>query len=169
MPQIRQAKQSDITAIVSIVNAAFEVEKEFRGGDRTSVAEISQLMQRSTFLIAINNDATNNGVTDDGEMHNDEVSGAVMVRVNGMTGYFGMLAVQPGLQRSGIGRALLEAAEEYCRVRGCTEMTLSTGSVRRELLDRYAKLGYKITSIEPAPKDGPFTKPIEIVKMAKIL
>jgi hypothetical protein len=60
-----------------------------------------------------------------------------------------------------IGRALLEAAEDHCRARGCTEMTLSTGSVRRELVDRYGRLGYRVTSIEPAPPDGPFTKPID--------
>lgn len=44
-----------------------------------------------------------------------------------------------------------------------------TGSFRRELLDRCAKFGYTVTSIEPAPPDGPFTKPIEIVKVAKLL
>jgi ribosomal protein S18 acetylase RimI-like enzyme len=159
VPQIRQANESDIPAIVAVVNAAFEVEKDFRGGDRTSVAEISQLMQSSTFLVATH------GVAIEAE----QVVGAVLVRVNGTRGYFGMLAAQPGMQRSGIGRALLEAAEDYCRARGCTEMTLSTGSVRRELLDLYAKLGYRVTSVEPAPPDGPFTKPIEIVKMTKSL
>jgi GNAT superfamily N-acetyltransferase len=154
MAQVRRADENDIAEIVSVVNAAFEVERDFRGGDRTSIAEISRLMENNTFLVAIL----------DGQL-----AGAVLVRANGPIGYFGMLAVQPGLQRSEIGRALLEAAEDYCRVRGCTEMTLSTGSVRHELLDRYARHGYKVTSIEAAPKDGPFTKPIEIVKMAKPL
>lgn len=154
MPQIREANESDIAGIVAVVNAAFQVENEFRGGDRTSRAEISLLIQSSTFLVAT---------------HDEEVTGAVLVRINERMGYFGMLAVRPGLQRLGIGHALLEAAEDYCRARGCTKMTLSTGSVRRELLDRYAKLGYTVTSIEPASQDGPFTEPIEIVKMAKPL
>jgi ribosomal protein S18 acetylase RimI-like enzyme len=154
MAQIRRADGSDIPAIVAVVNAAFEVEKDFRAGDRTSVADISRLLQSDTFLVAI---------------HDNEVGGAVLVRISGTAGYFGMLAVDPGLQRSGIGRALLEAAEDYCRKRGCKEMTLSTGSVRRELLDRYTKLGYRVTSVEPAPRDGPFAKPIDIVKMAKPL
>lgn len=80
-----------------------------------------------------------------------------------------MLAVWPELQRLGIGRALLEAAETYCRANGCTEMTLSTGSMRQELIVRYRKLGYTVSSIEPASPDGPFVKPIEIVRMTKPL
>jgi len=154
MPQIRQANDADIAEIVEVVNAAFEVERDFRAGNRTSAAEIARLMRSSTFLIAT---------------HNERAAGAILVRITGATGYFGMLAVHPQLQRLGIGRALLEASEDYCREHGCTEMTLSTGSVRRELLDRYARLGYSVTSIEPAPPDGPFTKQIEIVKMAKRL
>lgn len=53
--------------------------------------------------------------------------------------------------------------------RGCTEMSLSTGSVRRELFPYYEKFGYRITSVEPAPAGAPFTKPIEIVKIVKPL
>lgn len=154
MPRIREANERDITEIVAVVNAAFEVESEIRDGARTSAAEITRLMQSGTFLVAT---------------EAERIVGAVFVRIDGSTGYFGMLAVQPDLQRSGIGRALLEAAEDHCQTRGCTEMTLSTGSVRRELVERYGRLGYRVTSIEPAPLDGPFTKPIEIVKMAKRL
>ena len=154
MPLVRRANESDIAEIVTVVNAAFEVESDFRGGERTSPADVARLIQSDTFLVA----------TED-----EQIAGAVLVRVDGTTGYFGMLAVRPVLQRLGVGRALLEAEEDYCRERGCTEMTLSTGSFRRELLDRYAKFGYKVTNVEPAPPDGPFTKPIEIVKMAKPL
>jgi len=154
MATIRRASESDIPEMVAVVNAAFQVERDFRDSDRTSPAETSRLMQSSTFFVAIN----------DGR-----IAGAVQVRVNGTTGYFGMLAVDPTLQRSGLGRMLREAAEIYCREQGCMEMTLSTGSVRRELLSYYRKFGYEITSIEPAPEAAPFSKTIEIVRMAKPL
>lgn len=154
MAPVRIADEADIANIVAIVNHAFEVESDFRAGERTSAVEIARLMQSSTFLIA---------------MRDNQVAGAVLVRVNGSTGYFGMLAVRPGLQRLGIGRALIEAAENHCREHGCTTMTLSTGSTRRELVERYQKLGYAIASVEPSPPGGPFSKPIEIVKMAKPL
>lgn len=154
MTQVRRADKNDVAEIVAVVNAAFEVEKDFRGGERTSVAEISRVMEESIFLVVT---------------HEGEIAGAVLVRVKGTVGYFGMLAVRPALQRSGIGRALLDAAEDYCRELGCTEMTLSTGRVRHELLDRYTRYGYKVTSIEPATEAAGFVQPIEIVKMAKPL
>ena len=154
MVTVRRASESDIPELVAVVNAAFQVERDFRLGDRTSPAEIARLMQNSTFFVAVKD---------------ERIAGAVLVRVNGTTGYFGMLAVDPTLQRAGIGRMLREAAENYCRERGCTEMTLSTGSVRHELLSYYRKSGYQIRSIEPAPEAGPFSKTIEIVRMAKPL
>jgi len=36
-------------------------------------------------------------------------------------------------------------------------------------LNHYGKLGYVVTSVEPASPDQPFTKPIEIVRMAKAI
>ncbi len=41
----------------------------------------------------------------------NRIVGAVFVRITGNTGYFGMLAVDPALQGSGIGHALREHAE----------------------------------------------------------
>lgn len=154
MLTIRSAGLADVSQIATIVNAAFQVERGFRAGDRTSPEQITQLIESSAFQLAV----------EDGS-----VVGTVRVRITGSTGYFGMLAVDPSRQRSGIGNALREAAEYYCRDRGCREMTLSTGSVRHELISYYRKSGYTITSIEPAPPEALFTQPIGIVKMAKLL
>ncbi|HVH87335.1 MAG TPA: GNAT family N-acetyltransferase, partial [Terriglobales bacterium] len=145
MLTICRATQREVAEIAAIVNAAFQIESNFRAGERTSAAEISRLMESSTFLVA---------------REGETVFGAVQVRIKGTSGYFGMLAVDPALQRSGIGRRLLEAAENYCRERECTTMTLSTGSLRQKLLYYYRKFGYQITRVEPAPDDAPFTKPI---------
>ncbi len=65
------------------------------------------------------------------------LSGVVEVRAEGTTGYFGMLAVDPSVRRAGVGRALVEAAENHCRGAGCTVMTLSTGEDRTELIPYY--------------------------------
>jgi GNAT superfamily N-acetyltransferase len=152
MARIQPANETNVAEIVSVVNDAFQVESDFRAGDRTSADEVAQLMNEGQFLIAT---------------RDQQVAGAVFVRVNGSTGHFAMLAVRPSLQRLGLGHALIEAAEGYCRSLGCTRMTLTTGSVRRELLERYSKQGYTITSVEPVSPDGPFRKPIEMVSMAK--
>jgi ribosomal protein S18 acetylase RimI-like enzyme len=150
---IRRGENSDVGEIVRIINAAFEVEREFRQGERTSASEIATMMERDAFFVT----------EEDGRL-----IGAVHTSVDGSTGYFGMLAVDPALQRGGVGRALLVAAEEHCRKAGCTKMTMSTGEDRTELIPYYERVGYRVTSIEPSTSRA-FKRPIRIVKMAKDL
>lgn len=154
MTTIRQAKAADIPEMVVVVNAAFAIEREFRAGERTSAADIQRLMEKSTFFVAI---------------ANERIAGVVQARVKHPASYFAMLAVDPALQRAGIGRALREAAEDHCREHGCSEMTLMTGSVHPELVSYYSRAGYKITGIEPQPPNAPFTRKFDIVHMAKPL
>ena len=151
---IREAERSDVSAIVRVVNAAFDVERPVRTSDRTSPQDVQDLMERGKFFVAVK-DA--------------RVIGAVFVRSSGTTGYFGMLAVDPELQRAGIGRALREHAEVFCRRIGCTEMTLCTGDFRKELLPYYAHAGYSIVRTEPAPPEWPASRPFQIVHMRKEL
>ena len=48
---IRRATEADVPGIVRVINEAFEVEREFRKGDRTSAAEIGALLARDVFLV----------------------------------------------------------------------------------------------------------------------
>ena len=150
---IRLATLADVEDVVRIVNAAFEVEREFRRGARTSAREIRDLVSRGAVLVS----------EDSGR-----IVGAVEVQVDGDSGYFGMLAVDPVARRGGIGRALVEAAEQRCARAGCTRMTMSTGEDRAELIPYYQKMGYRLTSLEPSTSAA-FTRPIRIVKMEKPL
>jgi predicted N-acetyltransferase YhbS len=153
--KIRQAAASDAEAIARIINAAFEIEREFRRGERTSASEIlsSISAQHGMFLVA-----------EDG----GRLVGAVEVRVQGDAGYFGMLAVDTTVRRGGIGRALVEAAEAHCRAAGCAVMTMSTGENRTELIPYYGKMGYRVTATEPSPNPA-FKYPIRVVRMEKRL
>ena len=150
---IRTARRSEADAVAAIINAAFEVERPFRKGDRTSGAEIGKLIERDTILV----------FEQDGRL-----IGAIHASVNPPAGYFGMLAVDAGARRSGVGRALLEAAEAHCRAAGCTVMTLSTGEDRTELFPYYGKLGYRVTHSEISANPA-FKHPIRVVHMAKDL
>jgi ribosomal protein S18 acetylase RimI-like enzyme len=150
---IRKAMSSDAHAIARIINQAFEVEKEFRAGDRTSAADVQRLIAKDAFLVA--------------EEAGKPV-GTVYIQIDGANGYFGMLAVDRSAQRGGIGRALVEAAEKFCRAAGCTTMTLSTGEDRKELIPYYERQGYRVTSIEPSTNPA-FKRPIRVVTMAKAL
>lgn len=152
---IRIANPDDAAEIARVVNAAFEVERPMRAsGSRTSEENVGELMQDATFFIA---------------EQRGKIVGAVMARVTGQTGYFGMLSVDESLQRSGIGRALRERAEQFCKERGCTEMTLTTGEFRTELPPYYQRAGYRITAIEPGPAEWGLSKPFNVIHMAKPL
>jgi len=153
---IRPAAEPEAERIADVVNAAFEVERGMRAsGDRTSPEGVRNEMLRGTFFVA---------------EQNGRIVGTVLTRINATTGYFGMLAVEPGLQGSGIGRALREHVEAYCKARGCTQMTLTTGDFRTELPPYYARAGYRIVSYEPAPGSvWNLSKPFQIVHMAKDL
>jgi ribosomal protein S18 acetylase RimI-like enzyme len=150
---IRPATLADVDDVVRIINVAFEVEREFRRGPRTSPEEIRALIGQGAVLVA------EEGGT---------VVGAVEVQISAKAGYFGMLAVDPASRRGGVGRALVEAAEQRCARAGCTVMTMSTGEDRPELIPYYAKMGYRVTSLEPSTSRA-FSRPIRIVKMEKPL
>jgi len=150
---IRLATAAEADEIARIINAAFEIEREFRQGERTSPAEIRKLMNRETFLVV---------------EQMGRLIGVFEVRIEGTIGYFGMLAVDPSARRAGVGRALVEAAENHCRGAGCTIMTLSTGEDRTELIPYYEKMGYRVTAIEPSTSAA-FKRVIRIVKMKKPL
>ncbi len=153
---IRRAEENDIEQIVAIVNAAFEVERPVRGstGNRTSIENVRDLMAQDRFFVA---------------EQGGQIIGSVFVRVTGETGYFGMLAVDPSLQKSGVGRALREYAEAFCKDRGCTRMTLSTGDFRTELLPYYSRAGYSVTAIEPGPSEWGLARQFKVVHMEKAL
>jgi ribosomal protein S18 acetylase RimI-like enzyme len=61
-------------------------------------------------------------------------------------GYLGMLAVRPGLQDRGIGRALLGRAQGFARqVWGCQVIELTVIGQRSELIDWYVRRGFRPT------------------------
>jgi GNAT superfamily N-acetyltransferase len=157
MLTIRSAVPDEAAQVAGIINAAFEVERPFRAhGQRTSTEDVRQLMlDGNTFFVA---------------EQDSRILGTVYVRITGLTGYFGMLAVDPTLQRGGIGRGLREHAEQFCKQHGCTEMTLTTGDFRTELVPYYTRAGYRIVSTEPRPADEwCMRNDFRIVHMAKPL
>ncbi len=152
---LRFATEADIDRLVALINAAYQVEKFFKIGERTDAAEVAQHLASGHFLL----------LEDEGSL-----AGSVYVEVRGTRGYFGMLSVDPDRQRSGIGRRLIAAAEEFCRERGCRFMDLSVVDLRTELPPLYAKFGYQVTGSEPFPADVmPVSRPCRFTLMSKEL
>jgi len=152
---IRVAGIEDQPSIVSVTNQAFAVEP-FLDGARTSAPEIEAMFGTGEFLVGIASDV---------------MVGSVYTEVRGECGYFGMLAVRLSQQGTGLGRTMIQAAEQHCRTKGCTRMELTVLSLRTELPPLYRKFGYHETGRKPfhTTRQIVGNQPCELILMSKQL
>ena len=154
MIPIRDAKKTDVEAMVRLVNTAFLIEEFFIERDRTNPEAIRRLMEKGKFLLA-----------EDGL----SLAGCVYVELRGERGYLGMLSVDPGHQGMGLGRQLLAAAEDFFREAGCLFSDLLIVNVRTELLRMYRQLGYVEIGTAPYDDKSPTKIPVHFIAMSKSL
>jgi len=147
---VRRATSRDAAALASLVNRAYAIEEFFVDGDRTNAAEIEQMMATGEFVVLEQPGA---------------LAAAVYVE---QLGYFGMLAVLPGLQGMGLGKRLVGIAEAMCEAAGATTMHLRIINLREELARWYRSLGYREIGTTPYVH-RPVKKPVHFVDMAKPL
>ena len=132
--RIRMATPADVLIAIPVVNAAYAIET-FLDGTRTDETRMAEMLKKGEFLVAAEDDA-------------GRIVASVYTEKRGQRGYFGMLAVEPSQQGSGLGRRMIEAAEEHCRVYGCKHMDIVVLSLRPELPPFYRRLGYTETGTE---------------------
>ena len=95
--------------------------------------------------------------------------GCVYVELRGERGYLGMLSVEPARQRMGLGRQLIDAAENFFRDSGCRISDLLIVNVRTELLTMYRGLGYVETGTAVYKERVPTKMPVHFIAMSKSL
>ena len=133
--QVRVAEARDSNAIVAVINVAFRLSEGFLiDRDRIDLETVQDLFKKGTFLVA----------------EDSFLCGCVYVEPRGSDrSYLGLLAVDPRLQKSGLGSQLMHAAEAHCAKAGSRFMDLRIVSVRKELPDFYHRHGYVETGTEP--------------------
>lgn len=153
---IRLATAADSSVMIPVINAAFSVE-DFIEGTRTDEQRLPEMMQKGQFLVAHD--------------PSGRLLASVYVEVRGTRGYFGMLAVDPAHQGKGLGRMMVEAAEDHCRHQGCKAMDIRVLSLRPELPPFYRKLGYVETGVEEFRPSRPLKPDVEChcIVMSKAL
>ena len=147
------ARPDDVPDLVRLINAAYEVERFFVTGDRTDAETVQRMMATGSFVVTRDEDG---------------ISGCVYVELRGLRGYFGMLSVHPSRQGSGLGRRLVELAEQLVRDCGGAAMDIRVVNLRTELPPFYRKLGYAETGIEPATEPRAL-QPFHFIVMSKPL
>jgi len=153
-PQLRTAQPADAPDIARLVNDAFRSERFFIDTDRTDPDKVAALFRKGDFLILYEE-----GV----------LAGCVYAEIRGERGYFGLLAVHPQRQCSGLGTRLIAAAEQHCRSAGCRFMDLTFVNVRQELPGYYQRFGYAESGVLPFPADQEAKIPVHLVQMSKPL
>lgn len=148
---IRPAVAEDVDALLELIHAAYRgsggrngwtTEAELIAGPRTTRELLAaDLADPSiTLLVAGDHDGC----------------AAVTHRAGEPTASFGMFAVRPGRQGSGLGKAVLAAAEDHARSGGATTMEMCVIDRRDELIAWYERRGYMRTGeTRPFPYGEP--------------
>jgi N-acetylglutamate synthase-like GNAT family acetyltransferase len=153
--KIRWADARDVAAIVRLINLAFRAaESFFVERDRITAEILQPMLEKGNFLLA--EDAAG-------------LLGCVYVELRGDRAYFGLLAVDPSRQHRGLGRRLIEHAENHARTAGCRAMDLRIVSLRAELPPFYRRLGYVETGTAPFPEEIKSKLPCHFILMSKPL
>ncbi len=142
MPQvhIRKAELTDAEEVTKLVNRAYRPgagsegwthESALVSGDRIDQGKVATAIQSGTVLVGNNERG---------------LVGCVQVEVNDRVAHIGMLAVDPSLQTSGIGKLLLARAEELAVQKFNAEVgVLVVIAARTELVEFYLRRGYTRT------------------------
>ena len=73
----------------------------------------------------------------------ERVVATVMAGYEGHRGWINYLAVDPGCQRQGIGRRIMEKAQETLHALGCPKINLLVRATNTGVIAFYEKLGFK--------------------------
>ncbi len=153
---VRRAQPADAPALAALVNRAYEVERFFVDGERTSADEISRLVATGQFLVL---------------EAKGFLAAAVYVEASrdpNQGGYIGMLSVDPGFQGQGLGTRLVRIAEAMCEAMGASWVRLRIVNLREELGRWYKSLGYHEVGTAPYTH-RPVKQPCHFVEMRRSL
>lgn len=142
MTIVTAATPADAPALKALLEAAYRGDSARRGwnheadildDERIGIEELEALLADPAVTILITRDY-------------ETLIGCVAVtRKDSAMGYLGMLCVLPTLQSGGLGRRLLDAAEDHGRAIGITRMEMTVIDSRESLIAWYQRRGYAST------------------------
>jgi N-acetylglutamate synthase-like GNAT family acetyltransferase len=153
--QVRIAELEDAERITSVINSAFRLAEQFFIDDaRIDVESVRNFLNTGNFLLV---------------ERESVLVGCVYVEPRANRAYLGLLAVDPARQQSGLGSALMDAAEDVCRGLSCHSMDIKVVNLRTDLFGFYQRRGYVETGTSPFPTDVETKLPVHFIDMSKPL
>jgi len=150
----RTASEADAEELVPLINRAFKIELQYFDTERIDLAETLEHLKKGTFLLAESE---------------GRLAGCNYVELRAEAGYFGLLSVDPAYQGRGLGKTLVEQAEDFCRRAGCGLMQIRVLNHRTELPPFYEKIGYGLAGIEEVEQVPSARLPYHFLLMEKKL
>lgn len=172
-PDIRPCTPTDYEELAALVNSAYRgessragwtTEADYLAGQRTSPANLRRdLCDPATRTVLC--------MFENGKI----IACVYLEKKDEETCYLGMLTVKPDMQDRGLGRVMLEAAEDFARQWGMKRMILGVLCTRDSLMAWYERRGYRRDGVRyPFPYGDPdFGDPLrddlDFIRFAKNL
>lgn len=152
----RLATSDDIPGLLSLINSAYAIETFF-DGTRTDAERLAVNLRKGEILVM--------------EGNGGKLLACIYLENRGENGYLGQFAVDPSKQGSGLGRQIVEIAEERLRSQGCRAVEIVVLSLRPELPPIYRRFGYHECGTEAFTSPRPFKSEVEChaIVMSKLL
>ena len=139
MQSLRPAAESDVDALVALVQAAYRGDTSRAGWTTEADLLDGQRVDPEMVRAAVTDPGSVVLVTEDA---GGLAACCQLERKDGYA-YFGMFAVDPARQAGGLGRSVLAAAERHARdAWGATEVRMTVIVQRAELIAWYERRGY---------------------------
>lgn len=164
------ATEKDIDKLILLINSAYRGETAKKGWTHESdlIEGDSRIDRISLEKIMSDPNATILKYEE-----KETISGCVYLEKKNSSLYLGLLSVSPDLQAKGIGKKLLNAAEEHALIINCNKIEMTVITMRAKLIAWYERHGYHQTNQkQPFPENESFGTPViplEFVVMEKKL
>jgi ribosomal protein S18 acetylase RimI-like enzyme len=165
---ITKATTQDVSALNKLINSAYRGESSKKGwtteanlleGLRTTEEELTAtILDKKNTILKFT--------------ENNQIIACVLLVEKENQLYLGMLTVSPELQNSGIGKKLLQQAENHALASSLPTIIMTVISVREELIAWYKRNGYVDTGArEPFPESEVHVtiaeQPLEFIVLEK--
>lgn len=115
--------------------AGWTTEADLLGGQRSDPEGLKEIIQSENQIIILGRDENSN-----------ELLACVHLTLTSDGVYLGMLTTRPTLQGSGLGKKMLNEAENRTRAWNAKRIFMSVIEVRKELISFYLRRGFQLTN-----------------------
>lgn len=142
--RFRPATAADVSAVVALVESAYRgdasragwtTEADLLHGQRTDLDEVSALLARADGVLLV-------------VLRGERILATCQLEKRGDRAYFGMFAVSPAEQGSGLGTQVIRYAERYAAERWASRhLEMTVIRQRTDLIAFYERRGYRDTGV----------------------